>query len=569
MSSLGTIFDASGREIRPSWPEEHGNWEMNDLDMTLYALLCDPIYCSELLLEDAKNREYGGTYVVRAHQYVLFRGQGSHYEAFPCARAVGKTEGQKAWALCQPFRRMPGEDMLITAPELIHLLPLTDAIEDRILATRLTREFLDTSNQGTGFQHRPFQCSWADSLKIYGRIPRVDGRGVKAMHVADLVVEEAQDYPEPGWVEVHETLEKSIEDFTYRVYGVHSGARSTGFERRSKGGGFKVHTVTAMQRETWNVEEKNAAKSAYGGTASPDYRRNILGEAGGASSPIFNLARLVACMDQNRDSDYNLHGYKHQEIRSEEFDELALPIADVLDLPSGLKRVWAGADLGLTSAPTVITIWSEEKVSGVMRLKLVRRIHLERMRTKQIRYAIYAIFTHFGSAFQGFGMDETGLGFPIFQEIEDDESKPDGIMEKFSGWFFNSKVPVGIERTSLTQDDRGNFKDQYGSAVEERINPLTNEKEYVIYMPMIEASTRYLREFVDSTFMMLPFDPEVISDMTGETAQRLRRIAGLKSKPNAFHILDSERAMSMAYKREHVAELVAEVPQRPVLEEAL
>jgi hypothetical protein len=38
----------------------------------------------------------------------------------------------KADAVSHVFRRQ-GEDMLITAPELIHLMPLCDAIEERIL----------------------------------------------------------------------------------------------------------------------------------------------------------------------------------------------------------------------------------------------------------------------------------------------------------------------------------------------------------------------------------------------------------------------------------------------------
>jgi hypothetical protein len=45
-------------------------------------------------------------------------------------------------------------------------------------------------------------------------------------------------------------------------------------------------------------------------------------------------------------------------------------------------------------------------------------------------------------------------------------------------------------------------------------------------MSMIEASTRYLREFVDSTFLQLPFDPRSRSDMQGETEQRVKAMAG-------------------------------------------
>jgi hypothetical protein len=47
---------------------------------------------------------------------------------------VGKTESIKARGVCHAFKRQ-GDDMLITAPELIHLMPLTDAIEQRIRDT--------------------------------------------------------------------------------------------------------------------------------------------------------------------------------------------------------------------------------------------------------------------------------------------------------------------------------------------------------------------------------------------------------------------------------------------------
>lgn len=484
------------------------------------------------------------------------------------------TESIRNKAMAHGFKRM-GQGLLLTAPELIHLLPLTDAIEDRIAACRLTREFLDTDRGHTGFTHRPFGVDYLDGTKIIGRIPRLSGTGVKGAHVPDLIVDEAQNYPEAGWTEVHEVVMKDTvdrdgnPDFSYVFYGVHSGERDTGFHRRASSGGFHIVQVTALQRPGWGAGEKEAAKAAYGGTSAPDYRRNILGEPGAASSPLFVTARLIAAMDQDRQSDYNLRDYQYQEIRAEQFDELMLPIADVLDLPSGLKRVWAGADLGLTNSPTVFTLWNEHTVDGEARLSLFRRIHLERMRVKTIRFAIYAMFSHFGEALQGFGMDETGLGFPIFQEIEDDEGKPAGMADRFRGYFFNSKVPVGVEKGLLTQDSAGNWRDQYGAAVDVRQNALTNEDEYVVRMPMIEASTRYLREFVDTGFLRLPFDPAVIGDMQGDSQQRVKRIAGLKQKPNAFHVLDSMRAMAMVFKSASVEAQLAEPEQQPVLDIAL
>jgi hypothetical protein len=573
MAALGVFVNENGNTAKAPFPEEAGVWEFEEDDYLLYALLCDPVYCAELLGDDPSNREYGGCYTVRDYQYPLFRTD-DNYAGFTCARSVGKTESIKWRAVSHTFRRI-AENLLLTAPELIHLLPLTDAIEDKLRSTRLIREFLDTRGQKTGFTHRPFGVDFWDGTKIVGRIPRLTGTGVKGQHQPDLIVDEGQDYPEKGWVEVHETVLKDHldhngePDFTYHFYGVHSGDRSSGFHERSSGGAFKIVQITAMQRPGWSASEKAAAKSAYGGTNSADYRRNILGEPGAASSALFVTARLMACLDQDRESPYNQAEYLFSELRGEHFMEVGLPIDEVLDLPVGVGNVWAGMDVGLTNSPTVIMLFAEQKIKGVNRLKLFRRIHLERFRTKDIRAAVYAIHNHFGAELKGFGMDITGLGFPMWQEMEDDEDVPAGLLEIARGYFFNAKVPVGVDRDRITVDSTGRMKDHFGATVVEEIDPNTGATRYVTMMPMIEASTRYLREMVDKTQLLLPFDPAITKDMQGETQQRVKRVAGLKQKPNALHITDAMRAMAMVYRSGEVDEALAFSGQVPVLDLAL
>ncbi len=56
-------------------------------------------------------------------------------------RALGKTVGIKMRACAFPFA-YEGQSMLLTAPELNHLRPLTDMIEKTLLSTRLVREML-------------------------------------------------------------------------------------------------------------------------------------------------------------------------------------------------------------------------------------------------------------------------------------------------------------------------------------------------------------------------------------------------------------------------------------------
>jgi hypothetical protein len=209
---LGVIFNAKRLEA------SEGIWRFDDKDWALFAQLCDPILMSELLFEDKQNRAYHGCYHVMDYQYPLFRVR-DPYETHPCARSVGKTESIKARAVSHVFKRQ-GDDMLITAPELIHLMPLCDAIEQRIMDTRITAEFLDKRNQKTGFTHKPFQADFIDGTKLVGRIPKLSGTGVKGMHVPDLVIDEGQDYPEKGYIEVHETVMKDRVDHG-RPAGLH------------------------------------------------------------------------------------------------------------------------------------------------------------------------------------------------------------------------------------------------------------------------------------------------------------------------------------------------------------
>lgn len=574
-STVGALLDEHGNEVEnPSI--ERGIWRFDEDDFLLYALLCDPVYCPELLWQDAANADAGGCYRVRDYQYQLFRPEltGSPYVGFACGRSLGKTESVKAQAFCHAFRRI-NMNLLIAAPELIHLLPLTDSIEDKMRNVRLTRDFLDTRGGQTGFQHRPFQANFIDGTKIVGRIPRQTGVGMKGQHQADMIIDEAQDFPERGWVEAHETVMKDTvdrdgnPDFRYWFYGVQSGARDSGFFKRVNDGAFKVVNATALMRPGWSASEKAAAKAAYGGTSSSDYRRNILGEAGSASSAYFVTARLVNCLDSDRESDYNTTQYRSITMRVEEVDEIGLPIAEQMDFPDGIKKLWGGMDVGLTSSPTVLMLFSHETIKGRPRLKLIRRIHMERFRTRQIREALYAMAFHYGSALQGFGMDVTGLGFPMWQEMEDDEAAPRRLLDVSAGYFFNAKVPVGVDTSVVTEDDQGNLRDQFGAQVKREEDFLSGTVRYVTYMPMIEASTRYLREMVDQQLLLLPFDTEITSDMQGETRQRVKAMGGVKKKPNAFHILDAMRAMAMRFRSGDVEAAMALPTVQPVLDMAL
>lgn len=536
-----------------------GDFDLDEDDLLLYSLLIDAIFAAELLWDHPTNHEYGGLYRVHDYQYPLWR-LDDRYGGFACGRGTGKTESLKGHAFSHPFKRI-AEDMLVTAPELIHLQPVTDAIEDRIRDTRLTNDFLDTRSGKTGFTHKPFGVDFIDGTKIVGRIPRLTGTGVKGQHVVDLRMDESQDYPERGWTEIQPTVIKDHTDaagepdFTFWFYGVHSGARDSGFYKRINEGSFTLTSITRLQTLNWSKAEKDAEIAAYGGSNAPDYRRNVLGEAGSPASPFFVQSRLMSQVDQKRDSDYNVNEYLKQKVHAEDIEGLDMTMQDILELPSEYGGIHAGMDVGLTVSPTVISLFSKEQLGGRERLKLIRVYELWRLRPKQIREATYALAYHLGRKLHSFGMDVTGLGFPMFQEMEDDEAAPSHLLEVSRGYFFNAAVPVGVEKDFISEDSKGQMRDQFGSAVKEEVDPLSGEKRFVTTMPMIEASTRYVREWIDTGKLLLPFDTEVVGDMMGETHQRVKAVGERRGKkPNAFHILDSFRAAAMAERASKIEE---------------
>jgi hypothetical protein len=570
-------------------PMEDGPWQFDSDDILVIAMLGDPVYMPELLWESPGNHEYSGCYRVRDYQYQLNRVEtpierrAENYAIMACARAVGKTEGEKIHAQVHCFTSY--ENLLITAPELIHLLPLTDAVENAIRDCRLLVELLDTRNGQTGFTHRPFGVKFLDGCQIVGRIPKLTGTGVKGQHQPFLIVEEGQDYPEKGWIEVNPTVNYDTTDrdgresFRFWIYGVHSGNKATSFDERVRSNAYRKIKVTRIMQPDWNRARKDAAKADYGGTSSPDYRRNILGEPGAGASAYFVTSRVMACVDQRvtredvAGSDYNERIYQAETFRAEELASLGMDIRDLLDLPE-MPTVWGGMDIGLTESPTVISLFADMMHQGFgekkarMRRALIRRYTLERFRPKDIRAALYAIGFHYGSSLKGFGIDITGLGFPIFQDMEDDELCPPHLLEVTEGYFFNSKVPVGVDPTLVTEH-HGLLKDHLGNLVKRVEDELTNTVRYVVYMPFIAASTRFVREDIDSHTLLLPFDTEVTSDVLGETKQRVEAIgrsSGATKKGDRFHILDSFRAMAMRTRKDQIEESIAVPEQQAVLD---
>ena len=372
------------------------------------------------------------------------------------------------------------------------------------------------------------------------------------MHPLKLEMDEAQDYVEAGWVELGETLKYADPRATWRSHGVSRGVRDRYYKQTQPESGWYVHRYTAMHRPDWTAEERMAKAELYGSRDHPDYRRNILGLHGDASSALFVLHRLMACVDQDQTSAYNTEVYTHIRINDERLRESGMPIENMIDFPSALKkfnRTWAGMDVGVTNHPSEIVVFGEEPKprSDEIRLRTLARIHLERISTPDQRRVMEAVWKFFRP--QGFGMDRTGLGLPIYQEIAA------GKNQKFAAcvkpYNFSEKIVVGWEKP-----EEGEEVESVEGWVEGDATP-----GKPIMGNVLEYSSDSLRLLVDQARLVLPWDIDMLREFQGQTYVVTKSGTDAYGKRNfnkgKFHALDGVRMAVLAYRQDEVEKMQA------------
>lgn len=496
-----------------------------------------------------------------------------------CARSVGKSLSIKVRGFSFAFL-FPGQEMVITAPELVHLEPIVGLVENQIYATRLTREMMLTGRSAV--THRPFQMNFANGSHITGRIPQRDGKGVKGIHPIWLELDEAQDYPHAGWTELTETLKEGFEGAIWRAHGVTRGIRDDFYEftQDKPDNHWRVHRYPAMFRPTWTDKERQNKIKQYGSQDDPDYRRNVLGLHGDSTNPLFVLTRLMNCVDDDPLTDYNVNEYIHQTIKEEGLARTGQDIRDVIDLPGlHLKHLgadpkkpkcifWVGMDIGLTIDPSEILVWVEYRHNPkdeftVMRL--LNRISLVRIGTTDQTKVILHVIDFYKP--KVFAMDRGGLGQPFVQMLQEyyeaeqhgdpDQLVPGWVKEynlkdaltRIKGYNFSEKITVDFD----PMIEVGDYDDPEKVAGQRR-----NTKEY--------ASDK-LRYLVDAHRLEMPWDEELLKQWQGGTwtaAKGLQDQYGRRifSKGND-HTLDAGRFFALGWAQYGIEEILGKAREAP------
>lgn len=479
-----------------------------------------------------------------------------------CARSVGKSLSIKVRGFSFPIVH-PGNEMLITAPELVHLEPIVSLIESQIYATRFSRELLVQGRSGV--THRPFQMNFVNGARLIGRIPQRDGRGVKGVHPLWLEMDEAQDYPEKGWVELTETLKRGHEGAVWRSHGVTRGVRDDFFKHTqdTPDNEWTVHRFAAMWRPNWTDQERTEKIKQYGSRDDPDYRRNVLGLHGDATNPMFVLTRLMRCVDDDEHSEYNEDEFFRAVIKTETLAMMGQSVIGVMDYPSRHKSYmpkatyWCGMDVGFTIDPSEILTFVEfrEKGAEQSKLKLLSRVNLQRMGTTEQTMAVLHTIDFYRP--KVFAMDKTGLGLPLYQLIQEwsaERSEIRYVLDIIKGYNFSEKITVGFDDSVEVDELKGD-----------------PERDAGIRRTVLEYASDSLRTLVDEQRLILPWESDLLKQFQGSTWMSARGLQDqygrrIFSKGND-HILDASRMAVLGWKQYTIEEVLkAPKDDRPVLD---
>lgn len=531
--------------------------DLTDEECYLWAILSDPsgLDIAEFAWFSAEEKD--GCFRAWPFQWRWWRNV-TQQQIDQCARSVGKSLSIQVRAFAFPFIH-PGQEMVITAPEGNHLDAITDNVETRFINTRLGAEMLVQGRSGV--KHRPFHMNFANGSRIMGRIPQRDGKGVKGIHPIWLELDEAQDYPDSGWTEIIETLKQGSVGAVWRAHGVTRGMRDFFYKFTQPDSGWHIHQLTAMHRPTWSDEERQSKIQSYGSRDHPDYRRNVLGLHGDATNPLFVLHRLMQCVDSDNESNYNLNEYTFIKINNEMVLEQGDDILPLLDFPQShmkYKNFWIGMDVGYTNHPSELVVFGETKErakdseNGVKRipagrktaLKLLSRIRLERIsHGHQVNTILWLVNFYKPHAF---AMDKTGLGLPLFQDIQERAAiHPEYriAVDTLKGYNFSGKILVDFDSSVEIDEYRGDIIQDSG-----------------IQRNVLEYSSDRLRAFVDDERVILPNHTDMIREFQGQTwvyDKSTMDMYGRKKvySKGSFHVLDATRMAVLGFAQNAIEEM--------------
>jgi hypothetical protein len=184
---------------------------------------------------------------------------------------------------------------------------------------------------------------------------------------------------------------------------------------------------------------------------------------------------------------------------------------------------------GNTSDPSEILVFAEEP-GKVSKLRLISRLTLERINHENQVKAILFLLGFYRP--KCFAMDKTGLGLPLFQDVQNQarvDKNLKALQDRIKGYNFSEKILVGYDESIEVDEFLGDPEHEAG-----------------IRRQVLEYSTDQLRSLVDAQRLLLPFDKELIAEFQGQTFTYNKGKMDLYGRARnfskgGFHALDAAR----------------------------
>lgn len=390
-------------------------------------------------------------------------------------------------------------------------------------------------------------------------------------HPLVIEADEMQDYPENGWIELIETMKHYVPGAQWRCHGVSNGLRDRYYKYTMGEDAdlpFKVHRYMAMHRPSWSAPERQSKIAIYGGTEDNiDYRRNIYGDHGDITNPLFVLHRLMACVRAEESpwaTEYNENVYSLIKV-NDELLQSGAQIETLVDLPGihlddCYTSFWGGMDVGFTRDPSELLIWGElehPRAKGKSYLRLLLRLHMMRVSASNQAEALRHVMEFYGRRLRRVALDKTGNGLPLWQEMDPAavgtsvhlRRTPEHLSQKIVGYGFSQKVAVEFDDRELKGKERA--------------------QDALIEKNVVDFASDELRKLVDTDGLELPWDRELLTEWQGQEIQYVRdegSAAGHKTRRyggGSFHTLDAAKMMIAGRNLAKIESILNEVKKMP------
>ena len=417
-----------------------------------------------------------------------------------------------------------------------------------------------------------------DDNYVYGLIKSMDEVGVQTFsnlvtedhtyvsagivshntHPIILEHDEGAAYPEPGWIELVETVIQNDTRSRHRVHGVSFGQGGR-FNEIISGNdpNWTVTRLPAMVRPNWNATEREKRIVEYGGYDSSGYRRNIMGLPSDGGSPIFTLNSIMAAIDQEIRSTYNTEEYYFADLNEAQIRDAKrmydAGVESLIQIPAShmnYDSVWIGMDIGWTLSPSSICVFAEVpsvKNKNQSALKLISRILLNKFSGPDQARVIAHLMRFYRPMV--FAMDATGAGKPLWDFVEEIVSEDEEIAamkNRVKNINFGEKVIVDFDESLPINRAKG--KDAY--------------LDQAVRRPFIEASTDAIRKYLDSNNFILPNDIPLQAELQAAPSRdkvigNSLDAYGRSGRKKGMHNLDAIRCAVFSYDTRALDQAVA------------